>query len=235
VGQAIVGHHSEGTYMVMRGRDDVRVYYRRARHLLEHARPLLRIMRKDDRLEYEAFVHERMGGHGHFCSILSTPPIQTIPDGLLEDILEVNGVDQATREQVRAFVGQRKREFLSFLETNEFDLKLAVIGREEFERFPAVLGLADLFLDHSLPYTYEQYLEHVGAMRDFCREHDGCTFSRLEGPPRYRNIRLLLCDDAWALISKAKAPAIHFIVENRWLLEALWRVADARNGRHAPA
>ena len=141
-------------------------------------------------------------------------------------------MDEGLRERVRTFVDQRKQEFLSFLETNEFDLEFAVIGRDEFERFPAVLDLADLFLDLSIHYTYEQYLEHVEASKAFCAEHDGCTFSTLDGPPHWRNIRMLLCGDSWALISKAKAPAIHFIVENRELLDALRRIADGRSCQH---
>ena len=217
LGQAISGHQNEGSYLVTRSRDEVRSFALRAKRLLEQAKPLLDIYRADDQDEFERFVMDAVPTKGNRCAVLSMPPIQIIPDDLLERILEENNLDDDQRERIRVHVAKRKDEFECFLAAGDFKVHLAQLTPDEFEQYPVSLSLSDAFSECSVAYTYEQYLEHIRAICDFAESHEGFSLS-LDGSPLFHNIQVLLSPGKWALISKQKSPVIHFVTKNPQLL-----------------
>lgn len=223
-GQAIAGHQNEGSYLVTTARDEVHMLSLRAKRLLEQAHPLLDIYRADNRDKFESFIHETLFEEGERLMVLSAPPVQAIPTDLLERVLESNGLDEETCDRIRAHAKMRKEEFLYFLAAKNLVAKLSRLTREEFEQSPVKLPLSDAFSERNVTYTYDQYCEHIEAMRELAEQTEGFTLI-LNGPPEFRNLQLLVNVGKWALVSKAKAPAIHFVVRNSQLLSALERYA----------
>lgn len=219
-GQAIVGHQSEGSYLVTRNKDEVKALTLRAKRVLERARPLMVVYTEDNSEELEELLGGIISDEGRRSALLSTPTVQTIPEDLLERILEDNGLDEGEKEPIRAFVRRRKAEFETFLKGGEFVAKLARLTREEFDRYPAMLPIGDMFPDRDITYTYEQYLEHIEAMSQEAGQREGFDLL-LEGKATFRNIQLVVVEGKWALISKAKTPAVHFVIRNERLLKLI--------------
>lgn len=217
LGQAISGHQNEGSYLVTRSRDEVRSFALRAKRLLEQAKPLLDIYRADNQDDFERFIADTIPIKGERSAVLSMPPIQIIPDDLLERVLEENNLDDDQRKRIRAHVAKRKGEFDSFLGAGEFRVHLARLTPDEFEQYPVTLSLSDAFSESSVAYTYEQYLEHIRAICDFAESHEGFSLT-LDGSPLFHNIQVVLNPGKWALISKQKSPVIHFVTKNPQLL-----------------
>ena len=217
LGQAISGHQNEGSYLVTRSRDDVRSFSLRAKRLLEQAKPLVDIYRVNDRDEFEKFIMDAILTKGTRYAVLSTPPIQIIPDDLLERVLDSNNLDDDQRKLIFTHVARRKDEFKQFLMSGDFKVHLAQLAPEEFEQHPVTLSLSDAFSVHPVTYTYEQYREHIQAIVDFAKSHERYVLT-LDGSPLFHNIQVVLNPGKWALISKQKSPVIHFVTKNPQLL-----------------
>lgn len=218
-GRAIAGHLSEGTCVVTREREGVRMCTLQARRLLEYARPLITIFREEDRTDFDLFIRE-VASSGPRRAILSAPPVQTISDDLLERILEDNCLPEDSREKIRAHVRFCREHFGDFLSDEDFHIELAQFSREEFERCPVSISLSGMFCEEDVTYTYEQYVEHIAMTCDEARIRENLTVD-LNSPAVFRNIQVLIGQGKWALVSKAKSPAIHFLVENPQLLAAI--------------
>ena len=92
--------------------------------------------------------------------------------------------------------------------------------REEFEQHPMYLPLAELFMEKDIAYSYEEYLEHLALIETYCASHENYTVKKNRDYP-FRNIQIHIHEGNWVLISKSKAPAIHFVIHNPQLRNAL--------------
>ena len=218
-GRAVAGHHAEGRYVVTKAKDEVRAYALEARRILEHARPLMRIYREDDAAEFEGFVSQWAEHGGRRRAILSAPPIQTISPELLREVLEAGGVTKGQQERIVAYASRRRAELEQLLNANEVIAELSSVTREEFDEAPVSLSLAGLFLETNVPYTFEQYQEHLRLTQEFAKTHEGCEL-RIVGSSAFHNTQIVVCEGSWVLVTKAKAPTIHFVIEHPRMVEA---------------
>lgn len=225
LGQAIAGHQNEGTFVVTTSKEDVRILSLRARRLLEQAHPLIDIYRADNRDAFQSRIFELLSDGGERLAILSAPPVQTIPDDLLEQLFESNGLDEDSRDSIREHVMMRKDEFVRFLSTGSFSVRLSRLTHEEFDQHPVTLSLSDAFSERDVTYTYEQYIEHIEATQRFADQFEGLTLT-VDGVPKFHNLQIVICVGKWALVSKSKSPTIHFIVRNSHLLAAIEEFAS---------
>ena len=217
-GQAVVGHHAEGRYVVTKSKDELRGYALRAKRLLEHARPLMRIYRETDADAFAQFLDGVQEG-GRWRAILSTPPIQTISPELLQRVLDDNGIAGDARGRIMAYAARRHSELERLIGRGQLVVELGVLSEDEFERTPASLSLAALFCSSDVTYTYAQYLEHVELTREFVETHEGCEL-RTERAMPFRSTQVFIDEGRWVLVSKAKAPTIHFVIEHPRMVEA---------------
>lgn len=61
---------------------------------------------------------------------------------------------------------------------------------------------------------------HLAQTRQFEASHPGYTLVLTKGQP-FRNLQIIMHEGRWAMVSKNKAPAIHFVIHHPKLCGAL--------------
>ena len=106
------------------------------------------------------------------------------------------------------------------MKTNTFEDEISELSKEEFEKSPLLLFLADSFYENEIHYTYEEYLKHL----ELTKKYEKNTFNyKLTFNPNhtFRNIQVLILEKNWVMISKNKCPSIHFIIHHPKLRSAI--------------
>ncbi|MBQ9043769.1 MAG: helix-turn-helix transcriptional regulator [Eggerthellaceae bacterium] len=221
-GEAIHEHQGEGRYILTKNRDEVRYYRKRAERMLEQARPLMRIITAANADKLQSFLEESMELECRRRVIMSTPPIGSIPAGLLERMLERNNVAETDRTAIRAFAAQRAEELEELLDGNEIRLEFPNLTREEFDAYPPTLDLSGLFFEDSVSYSYSEYIEHLTALQSFIAPHEQCALI-IDNNQAFRNVQITICEGHHVLVSKNKGPVIHFVIEHPAMVSAFER------------
>ena len=84
------------------------------------------------------------------------------------------------------------------------------------------LPLIDKLFSNSqrIVYTYEQYREHLEMMKRFSQMHKNYHIEENKSPA-FRHIQILIHEGSWAIVSKEKTPAIHFVIRHPKMREAM--------------
>ena len=99
-------------------------------------------------------------------------------------------------------------------------MELPRLTRDAFDRYPATLSLTGLFYEQDIPYTYEEYLAHLEQTERFAAAHPRCRLE-LTGSGTFRNLQINMHQGQWAMVSKEKSPAIHFVIRHPKLRGAI--------------
>jgi len=86
-----------------------------------------------------------------------------------------------------------------------------------------MLPLAECFLEKDVVLTYEEYMTCVEAAKEYARTHENYQFSftKVKG---FHNIQITCHQEKWCMVSKNKAPSIHFVIHHPKLRYALENV-----------
>ena len=195
-------------------------YARRARALLDSAYPLMDIYRSDREKEWTAFLRADAEKPGRRRSILSAPPLYTMDRALLEGILERNQVPEAIRETIFRHAQQQRLRVERVLEESTIDDEVPLLTEEEFNACPPALDLSGAFCERDIGYTYGEYLAHLAQTEAFAAGHPGYSVKK-SGAHAFRNLQILMREGQWAMVSKGKDPAIHFVIRHPKLRSAI--------------
>ena len=218
-GECIAGYHNDGKYYLTKKKDEVSYYRRRAQALLSHARPLMKIFRADCSSQYET-LRTRLLSSGSQRNIVASLPIYTMTDELLCSILAQNHVSKANAAKIRAYAAAERNRVDILLKKASLTDELSLLDKDEFDRYPLRLFLADLFLERDIVYTWETYQEHLALTRQYAATHSAYTIKR-STTPAFRNIQIQIGEGKWAVVSKNNSPAIHFVIEHPKLRHAI--------------
>ena len=94
------------------------------------------------------------------------------------------------------------------------------ITPEEFERYPIILFLSTMFCEKEIFYTYEQYEEHLNQTKMFAKTLPNYILNQTSAHT-FRNLQIYIHEGKWAMVSKNKAPVIHFVIHHPKLREAI--------------
>lgn len=219
-GEAVSGHHSEGRYYLTNNRTEVAYYRRRADALLENAKPLMEIYRADGASRLNAFLLADSRTPGRRRCVLSAPPLYTADPAFLAAVLQRHDVPAPDQERILAHAKSRREQAETILRDNEMVLALPRLTEEAFERYPMSLPLSGSFYERDIPYTYQEYLEHIGQTEQFAAVHPRCRLE-LTADSTFRNLQIVMHEGRWAMVSKEKSPAIHFVIRHAKLRSAI--------------
>ena len=221
-GEAVAGHHSEGRYDLTKAKGEVAYCRRRAEAMLENASPLMDIYREDGAARLNAFLLADSRTPGRRRHILHTPPLCTMEPDCLAALLEKQGLPEENRQRIRAYARTRREQLETILLTDTVHLELPRLTEQAFAQFPPALPLSGLFYGQDVPYTYETYLAHLAQTEAFAAAHPRCELE-FTGGGAFRNLQITIHEGQWAMVSKGKSPAIHFVIRHPKLRAAIER------------
>ncbi len=220
-GESISGCHAHGKYYLTKNRDELAYYKKRATDILKKAHPLMEIYREENSGTLNAFLLADAHSAGVRRNILPAPPLYTMTDGLLPEMLKSRSVSEADSEKIRSFAQSQKNLMEEILKTNTVTDLIPQPTEEDFAAFPPTLFAPGI--EAELAYTYAEYTAHLQATRDFAARQPN-YFAEPFTENAFRNIRIVIHEGEWVMISKNKSPAIHFIIRHPTLRDAIERI-----------
>ena len=219
-GEAITGYHENGKYYLTKSRREVEYYQRRANELLKNADSLMDIYRSEREAELNTFLISDTRKSGKRRGIRSTLPLYTISEELLERILIRHGMNNSQKQRIKKHVKAQKERIVSILASETLKDDVPALTPEEFRKNPPVLDLSGIFCETNLPYSEEEYMMHMSDTKAFARKNPNYIL-RISTTHAFHNLQILVHEGQWAMISKSKAPAIHFIIHHPKLRNAI--------------
>ena len=219
-GEAIAGYHADGKYYLTKSKREVEYYQKRADEMLSNAYPLMDIYRSERENELNTFLLSDVKRPGSRRSILSTLPLYTLSDGLLDRILTRNGIDAEQKEKIKKYAAAQRGRVLTILEKEAVEDEVPIFSTKDFAGDPPVLELSGVFCETDIPYSEEEYTAHLDEIRDFAEQNPSYSFKQASAHT-FRNLQILIHEGQWAMVSKGKAPAIHFVIRHPKLRSAI--------------
>lgn len=219
-GEAITGYHENGKYYLTKSKREVAYYQRRADELLKNADSLMDIYRSEREAELNTFLISDIRKSGKRRGIRSTLPLYTISEELLEQILIRHDIDGRQKQRIRKHVKMQKERIISILASETLEDEVPALTPEEFSKNPPVLDLSGIFCETNLPYSEAEYMMHMSDTKAFARKNPNYIL-RISTTHAFHNLQILVHEGQWAMISKSKAPAIHFIIHHPKLRNAI--------------
>lgn len=219
-GDCISGHHDLAHYYLTSRKEEVSISQKNMEFLLKKAHPLMDIYREERKKELYAALIENAGKEGRRRRVLAVPDLGVLPKKLLEEILERNHVSADDKTTIIEYY-RRDRECLeTVLKHSIVEDEVSEICEEEYGKYPPVLPIAECFLEKDIHLTYEEYLACIKAGGDYTKANENYQFNltKIKG---FHNIQITCFEGKWCMISKNRAPAIHFVIHHPKLRYAL--------------
>lgn len=219
-GECISGFHSKGRYYLTKNKEELAYYRERSACILKKTHPLMEIYREDKSAELSAFILADSHTDGSRRSILSSLPIYTAEKEFLTDFLNRRNISDNEKQKILLYAEERKKQMLEILKNNSVSDEIPCLSEEKFKKQPLSLSLSLMFCGKSFEYTYEEYSEHLKLTKEFAKK----TKNNAAVPTRenaFANIQITIHENEYVLISKNKAPTIHFVIRHPILREAI--------------
>ena len=219
-GECIMDYHQNGKMYLTKNKTEMSYYRQRALDILSKASPLMDIYRIESKDAFYSFVERDIVTLGNRRSILSSLPIHTLSEELLLQILNHNHIEEADKKRILDFAKKQRQLYENILSNRQIIDEIPVISEMEFLEQPMLLPLSEIFYEKDIVYTYAEYLEHMEQTITYSQNNSNYTVKQNSRYP-FKNIQIRILEGKWVVISKNKTPAIHFVIHNPQLRNAL--------------
>lgn len=219
-GDCISGYHDLAHYYLTSRKEEVSISQKNMEFLLKKAHPLMDIYREERKKELHASLLENAGKEGRRRRVLAVPDLGVLPKKLLEEILERNHVVLNEKTVILESYKRSATCLETILKHSVVENEVSVLSEAEYEKYPLVLPLAECFLEKDIRLTYEEYHACIGAAENYAKANENYQFNltKIKG---FHNIQITCFEGKWCMISKNRAPAIHFVIHHPKLRYAL--------------
>ena len=219
-GDCISGHHDLAHYYLTSRKEEVSISQKNMEFLLKKAHPLMDIYREERKKELHASLLENAGKEGRRRRVLAVPDLGVLPKKLLEEILERYHVVLNEKTVILESYKRSATCLETILKHSVVEDEVSVLSEAEYEKYPLVLPLAECFLEKDIRLTYEEYHACIGAAENYAKANENYQFNltKIKG---FHNIQITCFEGKWCMISKNRAPAIHFVIHHPKLRYAL--------------
>lgn len=204
--------NSYRTYMT-RNIEEIKYYNKRVEDIIQNSSRMISVIDYENKERRKDFMSEDSETSGKRKNILSTPPIYTISDELLNRILQRNEIPEEDGLRIKAYIDSERRRIIGILKKSGIEEYVSEVSRDEYLDKPVFLSLSGLFYQRDIFYTFEEYQEHLELVRDFQKKHKNYLL-RLGKDMGFRKIQIFMHEGQWVMVSKNKSPVIHFVIEH---------------------
>lgn len=219
-GEAVSGYHSDGKYYLTKVKREVEYYRKRAEEMLKNAYPLMEIYRSERKNELNAFLLADTKTAGKRRSILSSLPLYTISDELLNRILTRNNINAELKEKIKEYAKTQRQRMKIILENERIEDEIPDFVQENFTKSPPMLELSGIFCEEDIPYNEEEYTAHLKESMAFAEQNPNYTL-KCSTAHAFHNLKIIIHEGQWVMVSKGKTPAIHFVIRHPKLRSAI--------------
>ena len=219
-GDCISGHHDTAHYYLTSRKEEVEICRKNTKYLLKKAHPLMKIYREEKRAALFDFLEKDSHEEGQRRRILAAPPLFVIPQEVLKQILAENGISRQECAGILKAHAREQRRIESILTHSQVVDELSQVTKAEYEKYPAVLPVAECFLEKDILLTYQEYRTCVEAAMAYADAHKNYQFSLIKAKG-FHNIQITCRMEKWCMVSKNKTPSIHFVIHHPKLRYAL--------------
>jgi len=219
-GDCISGHHENAHYYLTSHKEEVEHCRKNTEYLLKKASPLMDIYREEKKEKFYDFLEGDSRIEGRRRRILAAPPLFAIPKQLLREILQRNQMEEREYTRILVFQKKEKKRMETVFDHSMVVDELAEVTSEEYGKYPVTLPLAGCFLEKDVPLTFQEYTECINAAKKYASKEENYEF-RITKVKGFHNIQITCHEEKWCMVSKNKAPSIHFIIRHPRLLYAL--------------
>ena len=219
-GESIEGAPLDGKYTLTNNKEDLAYFHRKVKHILSHAKPLMEIFDKTRPDKYQEFLKKDALVSGNRKNILSSLPIYTISEELLNRILATNRVDGSDAQMIRDYRASEAKRMQQKLEHCTVTDEIALPSEQDYKEHPMYLSVSGCFYESPLLYSYEDMMNHLMETQMYAKTHENYQF-KLNEISAFRNIQIEIMQDQYVIVSKIKSPSIHFVIEHPTLVHAL--------------
>ncbi|MBQ1504705.1 MAG: hypothetical protein IIZ49_04845, partial [Oscillospiraceae bacterium] len=162
--------------------------------MLSAAAPFLKVYPASAGEEYRSFCSGRKGER---LFLLSGFPVFTMPEALLEKILDRVQIENSRKSAVLSLYSRMRAQFWESLRQDAVNLIFCSGKTDEKQnrRINFSLELADL----SVEYTQEEYAQHICAVMELVRKEKNFHLTLLPEPP-FRDIQIAMPGDAVSVL-----------------------------------
>lgn len=219
-GEAVAGYHADGKYYLTKVKREVEYYRKRAEEMLKNAYPLMEIYRSERKNELNAFLLADTKTAGKRRSILSSLPLYTISDELLNRILTRNNINAELKEKIKEYAKTQRQRMKIILENERIEDEIPDFVQENFTKSPPMLELSGIFCEEDIPYNEEKYTAHLKESMAFEEQNPNYTL-KCSTAHAFNNLKIIIHEGQWVMVSKGKTPAIHFVIRHPKLRSAI--------------
>lgn len=219
-GEAVAGYHSDGKYYLKKVKREVEYYRKRAEEMLKNAYPLMEIYRSERKNELNAFLLADTKTAGKRRSILSSLPLYTISSKLLDRILTRNNINAELKEKIKGYAKTQRQRMKIILENERIEDEIPDFVQENFTKSPPMLELSGIFCEEDIPYNEEEYTAHLKESMAFAEQNPNYTL-KCSTAHAFHNLKIIIHEGQWVMVSKGKTPAIHFVIRHPKLRSAI--------------
>lgn len=222
-GDCISGHHENAHYYLTSHKEEVELCRKNTEYLLKKASPLMDIYREEKKEQLYEFLGKDSQIEGRRRRILAAPPLFIIPEELLKEILYNNQIGESICTQILEAQKAEKNRMEHIFAHSAVTDELSEVTSIEYERYPVALPVAECFLERDIVLTFQEYKDCIAAAREYASRQEHYNF-RLTRVKSFHNIQITCHEEKWCMVSKNKAPSIHFVIHHPKLRYALENV-----------
>lgn len=212
-GECVADGVSHGMACLTKGREELSFYGMQAEDLLKKSRPLMEILRAEER---EQFFAAAAAGTGAFRCRLSGLPLYTASEALLRRMLENRRIPEEEGRAVLARAARQREQAEAFLKRGTALVEVPQLSEEAFSE--SSVGIEGLSKEAF--YRFEEYREHLHETLEFIGLHENCGLKETEAPV-FRSLDLWICPGEWAVIAKKGRETVSFLTRYPPLLRSL--------------
>ena len=218
-GSCVRGRHEFAKARLVRRKKDVAQEGESAAAMLELAKPLVKAFDESHNRDFLKAIEEDLPRASELLILVTSPPVFVMSDELLERILANSGVGEREGRLVLADVRRERALIESFLAHGSVRVNMATLSRTAFEERPVTLVSPSIRCKKPLSYAYSDYTRHIAELCACQERFDSLSVASVSHAP-YRNLHVVVCDDAWAAFIKGRSPVTHFLLCHPHLVQA---------------
>lgn len=192
------------------------------RTILSSADPFLKTYTATMDKEYRKMLMETSHIRDY---LLQTPPVFTMPENLLKSMLGRAGLDHKKKTDAMSVYHKLRKHFLQLLKNGPINMVL-------FPEDPTPVVNSSLDqMDQAIPYTKEEYAEHIRAIIDLVKQERNFHLTLLPIAP-FRDLQLLTMKESVAVL-RCQEPYAAFVFNNASLQKSVSDYIDQLIARYA--